>query len=181
MEARPARMFETLAACGALARIAPELSQPPDSLWRALDRSAAQGRVLAVRSAVWVGEGGLDAVQVETLGERLRMPSDCMELGILTVREGAAIAHLDAPDAKGLLDLIERCDALRRRERFDRLLQAIVDLTDRPLAGAAALLHRAVDAVRQVDAGKIAQAVARADIGSAVRQARLEAVAALLG
>ena len=96
-----------------------------------------------------------------------------------TVKRAAA---LRAPD---LLALLERCDALRRPERFEELL-ALAECLERGERGwgetpymPRALLRRALGAATRVDASKIAARSAKADIAAQVRRARIAAIEAL--
>ena len=59
---------------------------------------------------------------LQSLAQRLRAPSDCAELAELTLRELQAVHGSAALDAEGVLALLERCDALRKPERFAELL-----------------------------------------------------------
>ncbi|MFT0545022.1 tRNA CCA-pyrophosphorylase [Allopusillimonas ginsengisoli] len=74
------------------------------------------------------------------------------------------------------LDLIERCDALRKPDRFLDLLAAAACVGDVDVAA----WRARVDAVRSVDAGAVARAAKGdpAKIKPALRQARLEALQA---
>jgi len=177
METRPSRMLRVLSECKALERVAPELGDVTANTWEALDASAAHGRDLAVRCAVWLGESGLDADRMARLGARLRLPSDCSELTILTLRERHAIAALNKPSAQLLLDLLDRCDALRRSSRFELLLQAVSELEPVPLEDQRRLLHDAARAIRQIDSAAVARQAQGAEIGPAIRAARLAALA----
>ena len=86
-------------------------------------------------------------------------------------------------DPEGLLDMLERTDALRRPERFEHFLQAcMADFHGRPgyeqrVFTPADRLRRALAIVQSLDAGAVArQAIDKADIPAAVRRARLTAL-----
>jgi tRNA nucleotidyltransferase (CCA-adding enzyme) len=120
-EPAPAACFDTLQACGALALLLPELhwtSREQRTLAAAV-RLSAQA---AVRLAALLASA--DAAAIEVLADRLRLPNDCRELALLTARLWARLARARELDAAGLLELLEAADALRRRERFHRLLTA---------------------------------------------------------
>ncbi|HVK33941.1 MAG TPA: multifunctional CCA addition/repair protein [Burkholderiaceae bacterium] len=123
----------------------------------------------------------------EAVAERWRVPTDCRELGAVVAREHGNI-HRSAPlGAAAVLRLFERCDALRRPQRFEQALWACEcdargraglqdsDYPPRPRLASALAAVLAVDA-----AGAAAQAVARGAsgpaIGDAVRRARQAAL-----
>jgi tRNA nucleotidyltransferase (CCA-adding enzyme) len=182
MERDPSRMLAVLRECGALARVLPELDaaferpEVPEKLAARLDHAAAERYGLAVRYAVMLLD--LDARAASALGARVNAPTDCRELALLAGRERDLMRE-DALDAQGTLDLLERCDAFRRPERLERLLEALA--CDRP-AGAAFRLRewtmRSLAAARALDAGAVAREHPE-DIPGAIRRARLVAIAAL--
>lgn len=126
---------------------------------------------------------------VEQLCGRLRVPTECRDLAVMTAREHGNVSRaLDLRPAT-IVDLLARCDALRKPQRFrDLLLASRCDVRGRTGRETEAFpqepyLSRALDAARSVDAGRIAQAVTLrfpgepARIAEAVRQARVEKVA----
>lgn len=58
------------------------------------------------------------------LCERLRVPSDCRELGAAVARWHGEVHSAQTLDSTRLLALLEGCDALRRPARFAQILQA---------------------------------------------------------
>jgi tRNA nucleotidyltransferase (CCA-adding enzyme) len=121
--------------------------------------------------------------------ERLRVPVDCRELADVVAREHGNIHRSGELDAAALMRLLERCDALRKPQRFhDALLACECDargrlgLQDRPYPQRERLLL-ALAAAQQVETDTIAaQAQAKGAsgpaIGDAIRQARVAALAA---
>jgi tRNA nucleotidyltransferase (CCA-adding enzyme) len=115
------------------------------------------------------------------------VPVDCRELGETVAREHGNIHRSDSLDAAATLRLLERCDALRRPERFAQALLACecdargrTGREDEPYPQRARL-SAALQAVLAVDAtAAAAQAVAHGAqgpaIGEAVRRARLAAL-----
>ena len=163
MEAHPARMLDVLAECGLAARLLPELKNER----AALERAAAAGAPLAVRFAVLTW--GLQEDAVRALCERLRAPNEDLELAQAASRCRPLLA---ARAPRELLELLKRADAVRRPERFARLLEAV------RLAEPGADLRRvekAFAAAAAVDAGAIARE-SSADIGARVEQAREAAI-----
>ncbi len=198
-EARPSRMFEVLQGCGALARLMPEVSRltslpAPDvgpdafsALMAVLDTSARLATPLTVRYACLGHALGLPALHA--IAERLRVPNDGRDLAQVVAREHDAVSQSTALDAAGLLRLLERCDALRKPQRFGEMLQACecaarsrAGASDRPYAPALRLLA-ALAAAQAVDTASVAaRAAARGASGPAIGEdihaARVAAIGA---
>ena len=177
MEARPSRMLAVLQECGALARIVPEL-QVDAHLLQVIDRAAGVGHELCVRFAVLMLAAPV--AQINALSERLRVPNDCRELAVMAAREQAVVAGALALSAEELVSLCERCDGLRKPQRFVQMLDAIacdVQAQD-PAFPQSAWLQAMLAAVRGVDAGALAQACAHEPkrIPAVIHAARVEAV-----
>lgn len=121
------------------------------------------------------------------LSQRWRVPSDCKELAELVAREHTHVHQSLDFSAEARLRLIERCDALRRPERFAQLLLACecdargrAGLQDRAYPQRTALLHD-LKAVQSVDQSAISAAALAAGkqgpaIGQAIHAARLAAL-----
>jgi tRNA nucleotidyltransferase (CCA-adding enzyme) len=164
-----------------------------------VDWSAHQGQALPVRWAallhdlgkgatpaeLWPkhhGHEGRGVALVKTLCERLKVPADCRDLAVLVARDHGNVHRAETLRPATLLDLLDRCDAFRRPDRFDQLLQACeADFRGRP--GYAALpypqpghLRAALAAARTVDAGAIARAASAQDIAERIRDARIRAI-----
>jgi tRNA nucleotidyltransferase (CCA-adding enzyme) len=131
------------------------------------------------------------AERVATIGERLRVPNDCRELADTVAREHGNVHASGTLNATALVRLFERCDALRRPDRFELLLSACAcdargrtGLQDRPYEPAARLPPLLQAALNINSAQVAADATARGrrgpEIGDAVRQARIHAVASAL-
>lgn len=172
-----------------------------------VDFAAAAGQPLVVRWACLLhdlGKGATDpailphhyghearSVELaEAVCARLKVPVECRDLALLMAREHGNIHRTDELRPGTLVALLERCDALRRPDRFQLLVEACAcDSLARPgrsknpraalpPEGAAAGLGRpgaghegqdyaprrrlkeALAAVRGVDAGSIARACA---------------------
>jgi tRNA nucleotidyltransferase (CCA-adding enzyme) len=108
---------------------------------------------------------------------------------VLAARELNYVQRAPELQPAGLVALIERCDALRKPERFIELLQ-LAECDDHARASAqdalyapAALLRIALDAARSIDAGAIAGKTRErwpeqaSRIPEAIRAARIAAVA----
>jgi len=165
MTDQPGRMFEVLRESGALPRVLPQLVYT-DELVANLVLAARQRLPLASRYAVLCRL----TPEPDALSRHIRAPSECASMAVL-LRE--LLAGLDSADAESALALMERCDVLRKPERFEALLQAATCV--RPLD--TSVWEARMQAVRAVDAGAIARSCAdRSHIPARVRAARLEAL-----
>ena len=174
-----------------------------------LDTSARLGAPLPVRYACLchdLGKGttpeellprhhGHEARSVALLHEmsdRLRVPSDCRELADVVAREHGNVHRSGELNAAALMRLLERCDALRRPDRFEQMLLAC-ECDARGRAGRfdapypqRERLRRALAAARSVDSASITAAAAARGlqgpaIGAALSTARRDAIAQALG
>ena len=185
MEATPSRMVDALRECGALARVLPELdarfsdAEVPERLAARLDRAAHRGYPLPTRFALLLID--LDAAALTQLAARVNPPADCRDAATAAVRERELLSAGDALDAETTLAILERCDAFRRPERLQRLLEVAECDTLAPSPEAfppRTSLTRALQAARAVDAGAVAREHPD-DVPGAVRRARLVAIASL--
>ncbi len=170
-----------------------------------LDYAAARRFPLAVRFAAlthdvgkgttppeqWPSHIGHEARGVELLEsicQRLRVPSDCRELAVLVTRHHGEVHRAEELRPSTIVKLLEKADALRRPDRFALLLEACASdfhgrtgFEARPYAPAP-LLRKALEAARSVDAGAIARSQTEpAKIAAAVHEARVHAVKQALG
>jgi tRNA nucleotidyltransferase (CCA-adding enzyme) len=178
---------------------------PGVHLMMVLDMAARLGASLAVRFACLghdLGKGTTPAdvlprhhgheersvELVRALGERLRVPVDCRELAVLVAREHGHVHRSGDLAAAAILRLLERCDALRRPDRFGEMLLACecdargrLGLEDKPYLPRPRLLQ-ALGLATAVDAaGIVAEARARGvqgpALGDVLQAARLRALA----
>lgn len=123
----------------------------------------------------------------DAVAERWRVPTECRELGEMVAREHGHIHRSATLGAAAVLRLFERCDALRRPQRFEQALWACeCDARGRAGLQASAYpprarLAAALAAVLAVDAAAAAsEAVSRGAtgpaVGEAVRRARQAAL-----
>ena len=219
MQARPSRMFEVLRACGALARLLPEVDrlwgvpQRPEyhpevdtgvHLMMVLDMAARLQAPLAVRFACLMHDLGKGTTPVHLLPrhlgheersarllkavcERLRVPVDCRELADVVAREHGNLHRSAEFGPEAVLRLLERCDAIRKPQRFEEVLLACecdargrLGLEDQPYPQRARLLEALGLALSvstaEIAAGAQAQGLKGEQIGQAVRQARIQAL-----
>ena len=169
MADQPERMFMVLANCGAAPDLFAGVLPPAGVLACAVQKHLS----LPVRVALWLS--ACADQQVSALAKDLRLPTDCKDMALLLVRYQKALLTLDELSAEDQLNTLERCDALRRTDRFKELLSALSCL------GADALLAerwlKTLAAAAGVDAGAIALAVRTQEhIATRIRDARIEAI-----
>jgi tRNA nucleotidyltransferase (CCA-adding enzyme) len=174
-------------------------------LMMVLDMSARLAAPLPVRYACLGHDLGKGTTPVEMLprhlgheersarllravGERLKVPADCRELGDLVAREHGNVHRSSEFGAAALLRLIERCDALRRPERFEQALLACecdargrLGLEEQPYPPRPRL-RRVLALVQSVDTAVVAASAAAAGqkgpaVGEAIHRARLAKLA----
>jgi tRNA nucleotidyltransferase (CCA-adding enzyme) len=170
---------------------AARLAAPLPVRWACLVHDLGKGSTPHSDWPRHTGHEARSAKLADALAERLRVPGDCRELGQVVAREHGNIDRCETLDARATLRLLERCDALRRPERFELALLACEcdtrgrlgreDAAFSQRAHLAAALHAvlAVDATaaaaRAIEHGATGPA-----IGDAVRRARELALAAAL-
>jgi len=123
---------------------------------------------------------------LRALCERLRVPGECRDLGLLAARYHGDIHRAKDLRAETIIRLFQSADAWRRPERFARLLQACAsdargrtghEHDEYPQAD---YLLQLLTVARKVDAGEIAGRHQGAGIAAAVQQARIEAIGPLV-
>ncbi len=219
MQARPSRMFEVLRACGALARLLPEVDrlwgvpQRPEyhpevdtgvHLMMVLDMAARLQAPLTVRFACLMHDLGKGTTPVHLLPrhlgheersarllkavcERLRVPVDCRELADVVAREHGNLHRSAEFGPEAVLRLLERCDAIRKPQRFEEILLACecdargrLGLEEHTYPQRARLLAAQAQALAvptaEIAARAQAQGLQGEKIGEAVRQARIQAL-----
>ena len=188
---KPSRMFAMLADVNALPRVMPQLVWNPQ-IAALTDAAQAWGLPLPSRFALVC----LGSPEVQALGKHLRVPNDCLDyarllpLVLLGLQAWQAQENEhDLQKADDIVGLIERCDGLRKPERFMDLIQAAAcaGKTGFPLPDTAAIQHGDVpvafwriclERAKDIDAGAIAREYAgqAAQIKEAVRKVRVESV-----
>lgn len=120
---------------------------------------------------------------IDTLSNRWRVPAECRDLAMLACAEHTHIHRAREMRAATLVDLLLRCDAWRRPERFALLLDVCrVDARGRlgKEGGGypqAELLLRYLDVTKVVDPGKIAAACTdKSRIPELLRAARIDCI-----
>jgi tRNA nucleotidyltransferase (CCA-adding enzyme) len=166
---------------------AARLAAPLPVRWACLVHDLGKGSTPRGEWPRHIAHEARSARLAERVAERLRVPGDCRELGAVVAREHGNIHRSESLDAAATLRLLERCDALRRPERFDQALLACecdargrLGLQDAPYPQRQRLAA-AMRAVLAVDAHGAAEAALAAGargpaIGEAVRRARVAAL-----
>ena len=138
-----------------------------------------------------IGHEQRSARLLQAVCDRWRVPNDCKELADVVAREHGNIHRSSDLNAAAVMRLLERCDAIRKPERFTEALLAC-ECDARGRTGLEAQpypqrlrLQAALDAALAVNTAPIAQAAAQQGlqgkaIGEAVTAARTQAVAQAL-
>jgi len=170
MTAHPGRMFDVLQEAGALERILPGLDFDSAILSAELVCAHRAGLALPLRFALACR---LSEAPAE-IGRHVRAPSECIDYARLLP---LVLEEADRASPSQWLDLMERCDVLRKPERYLDLLRAAGCVADIDLPR----WQARVAAIRGIDAGAIAKALPGQPelIRAALRRARLEALSGL--
>lgn len=183
MERQPSRLFDVLRDCGALRPLLPEIDTSVH-LMRVLDMAAQLDAPLPVRFACLGHDLG------KGLCQRLRVPTNCRDIAGVVAREHGNIHRSAEFNAAALVQLLERCDAFRKPQRFADILLACecdargrLGLSEQPYAQRQQLLAALTAAqsvpTHEVAAAAEAQGESGAKIGERVHAARVAAVAAV--
>jgi len=174
-----------------------------------IDYAAQQGLDLPVRFAALMhdlgkgrtpeeewpkhhGHEGMGPRLIKELSGRLRVPTDCRDLAVMTAREHGNVSRALELRPNTIVTLFERCDAFRKPERFAQMLLASEcdargrghethEMRYRDYPQRAYLLE-ALAAARGVNAGEIAGRYVenKEKIPEAIHAARVSAVKAAL-
>lgn len=171
-EKSPVRMIDVLEECGFWHRCLAGVPVDEEKK-KSLERAATDGLGLDVRAALLFAKAQPAAKQVL---ETLRAGKQTISLADLFEREQAAARS--ARTAADFASLFEKCDCLRRPQRFEDFLNALH--AAHPACGKEQFLVLA-QAWRSVDAGAVVRKLEKkGDIASAIRLERLSALQALL-
>jgi tRNA nucleotidyltransferase (CCA-adding enzyme) len=177
MENTPSRMLFLLQTCRALPKLLVDVNDDELRTMAAqIDLAATQQLSLAQRFALltqWINENRLNT---------MRLPADVAELAILLKNMAVPITDMRVKNASDFATLLQRCDVIRRPDRFAELLQALViakpvfnSMKDKWL--------RVAKAYQAVNAGEIASQVSNKNgpaINDAVLHARTKAIELVL-
>ena len=161
-------------------------AQPLSVRWACLLHDLGKGDTPADILPHHYGHELASARRAREVSMRLKAPAECRELAEMVAREHDVFGKAAELRPETMVKVMERCDALRRPQRFVLALDATAcdyhgrGGASRPAWGPYQLWLRALDALRSVDAGAIALACTdKAKIPQAVHAARVAAVRAL--
>lgn len=100
------------------------LTQDLPTRYAALVHDLGKGLTSADMLPKHTGHEQLSAEMVANINTRLRVPSDCADLALLVAKEHGNIHRANRYSAQELVELVLRCDGLRRPERFIKVLVA---------------------------------------------------------
>lgn len=167
--------------------VAAARNEPLPVRWAVLLHDLGKGTTPSKLLPHHYGHEARGARLADAVSRQLTAPTACRELAVLVAREHGLIHQGARLRPATRLAVLERCDALRRPERFAQLLAACAcDALGRPPLAVdyqptIALWQAALAAARNVEAGAIARRYADhpAHIPQAIRAARVAAIAAL--
>ncbi|GAB2179841.1 multifunctional CCA addition/repair protein [Denitratisoma sp. agr-D3] len=167
--------------------MAARLGLPLAARFAALTHDLGKGTTPADVLPRHIGHEQRSVALLEPLCERLRVPTECREVARLTARHHGEIPQIDKLRPSTVVKLLERCDALRRPDRFGLILQACeadyrgrLGWQDKPYP-AATRWRAALTAAQGIDAGAVAKACAEpTQIPDRIHQARVGAVEQVL-
>lgn len=169
MASMPARMLDVLIDSKAAPVVLPGWHDS-DRIRQGLAHAAAADLSLPARYA-WLC---LDTPEHESLDRHLKVPRDCADFSRL-LAAFAEVGDTSTLTSARVLDWLERCDVLRKPERFEQLLHA-AQTGELCSAQAVQQWQAWGEQIRQVDAAALAAQHASGDIRAAVREARLAAL-----
>ncbi len=168
--------------------MAARMNLPLPARFAALTHDLGKGQTPADILPRHIGHEAASVRLLQPLCERLRVPAECRELALLVAKFHGDIHRADHLRPATMVRILERCDVLRRPERFNDLLGAC----EADYRGRLGFEEKAYPQREQwkntarvmagVDAATIAAACSRtghvADIPGRIHEARVAAVAA---
>jgi tRNA nucleotidyltransferase (CCA-adding enzyme) len=169
-----------------------------------VDDAAKQGHALEVRFAALTHDLGKATTPEDTLPRhighearsvdllrvmsvRLRVPSECRDLGLLVAKHHGNVHRAKELRADTIVKMFDSCDLWRKPERFTQILQACESDAhgrtghEQDAYPQSAYLLRCAQAAQAVNAGEIARACPDKNlIADKVREARIVAVEAII-
>lgn len=180
-EANPECFLQVLQTSGAIEDIMPEFDEP--ALLQACENviavSHCEGSPL-LRFAAMVFS--LELGQIESLCGRLAVPNVYRDLALLLKQYGESLMQVAALQSHGIVKIIQRLDAHRKRERFHLILiGASILFSTQKNNDTYQIWARIIDAYEDVDPQVfIKNGLQKSVLGQAIAQQRLDNVQALL-
>lgn len=168
----PERMFNVLQQVGALNKVLPEL-QWSDNISKALARASSLKLDTAGKYAVLCSNSN----NPQALSHHVRAPSEYKACAVLLQYFLHAV-NADIKNSSAVLDVLQRCDAMRKPKRFELIVRSASCLIDAGKYTNVTYWLKAIEAINSVDAGAIARAIGNTPqkIKEAVYNARLSAL-----
>lgn len=187
MENHPRRMFEVLYKCKTLHIILPEIASlfeqnQMKTVFHALDFAAKNHFSLPERYATLL----FLVNNINTINQRWCVPKSCAQLAQLVQQFHNDLRSHNPLNAEKILYVLQHCDAIRRRQRFELILNicsAIDTAQGHNFATNRQLWERYLCAVQNVDTRNIAMQYANnmpKQIADAIYQARIHAITEIL-
>ena len=167
------------------------INAPVEVRFAALCHDLGKGTTAADKLPRHIGHEERSVKLLRSLCERWRVPVHCKELAEVVAREHGHIHGAMSFGAEALLRLLIRCDAIRRPDRFVRILMACecdargrLGLRQRDYPQSAHL-QTMLDAALSVDTANmsalaIQQGLSGMEVGQRIEQARVKAIAVAL-
>ena len=163
------------------------INAPVEVRFAALCHDLGKGTTAADKLPRHIGHEERSVKLLRSLCERWRVPVHCKELAEVVAREHGNIHASQSLGAEAVLRLLDRCDALRRPERFTLVLQACecdargrLGLQDRSYPQSARLQALLIAALSvdsaQISAQAMEQGLCGIDIGKRIEHARVKAI-----
>jgi tRNA nucleotidyltransferase (CCA-adding enzyme) len=174
LEPNPEQFFISLANCGALQQLLPELDQHIDATLAVFSRACQQTDNGLLRFACLLSK--LDPENNKQLCENMRAPREYRELALLVNQYGALTDEAN-PDSEQQLLILEKVDAFRRPQRFENFLAACEILFHNH--SRQQKLSAALQASKSVDTKSLAERFDGKHIAAEIRKHRINAIEAL--
>jgi tRNA nucleotidyltransferase (CCA-adding enzyme) len=170
-ENHPEVFFHVLANCQALAVLFPQIERNGRGV-SALKKAAGMTIDKQVRFAALLHD--LSVVDIKTLAERYRIPSDFRDLAVLVAKYHAQYEHIKELSAEELVDFMQLLDAYRREFRFKNFL-----LTCQIIYGHLESYHfleKCFNAAKSIDTAAFAKDLVGPAIGARLRAERIQQI-----
>lgn len=170
-EDHPERFLEVLQEAHALTKLFPALEKNYHAVLTALKNARSFDSLVRFAAMFYT----LSPHETQILCEKNRVPLDYRDLAQMVATNGAVYFSLNLQSANEILDLLEKVDAFRRPERFDKFLQACsanMQQSEREKK-----LQSALKIANEIDVKKIIQdGFTGKEIGDELKKRRLEAL-----